>query len=230
MAADRTGDDVETETVDPESGARGALYALFAAAVDHPDESLHAALADGSFDEQVRALAAETALDVEIRRLTTADDLDTLSARYNDLFVVGYAEYEDRTDGSLRTHEPPVPLHESSYRSDASWTSVNLDLARAYDYYGLAVGESNREHHDHLALVLEFAGYLARREATVDGDAAAAARLDLLDRHLRVLVEGVAARIESEPGVGVYGPLVDAIDAVTAADRADLAARTEGSP
>ena len=228
MAADGTPQDPEQAPLETEAGARGALYALFATAADHPDEVLYDVLADGSLAEQVEALSARTGLDVALPALVTDDDYDTLSARYNDLFVIGYAEYEDRTDGSLSTFEPPVPLHESAYRSDASWTSVNLDLARAYDYYGLAVDESNREHHDHLVLILEFAGYLARREAAVDGEPAAVARLDLLDRHLRILVEGMVRRIEDEPGVEFYGRLVKAVDAFTAADRADLAARTEG--
>ena len=213
--------------LDTDAGARGALYALLARAFRPPDDELHAALDSGEFADEVSSLLALTAFDVDPPTFEDFDDdHDTLNARYHDLFVIGYAEYEDRTDGSISTSEPPVPLYESAYRTDVSWNDVNLDLARVYDYYDVEVDTENRDHHDYLPLILEFAGYLARREAAVD-DSAARSRLDLLDRHLRVLVEGIAERLAAEPGTETYGELVDLLDAVTAADRDDLADRLE---
>ncbi|WP_458189637.1 molecular chaperone TorD family protein [Haladaptatus sp. NG-WS-4] len=214
--------------VDPDSAARGTVYALLARAFEHPDEDLYEPLATGDLCDQFVTLFARTPLDIATRDIGTDDDYDTLCARYNDLFVIGYAEYEDRTDGTLSTDEPPVPLYESAYRPEASWTDVNLDLARAYDYYGVRPAASNREHHDYLCLQLEFAGYLARREAIVDGVDAARARFDLLDRHLRILVEGIVERIADEPNTGAYGRLVRFLDDFTAADREELADRLEG--
>lgn len=214
--------------IDPDAGARGAVYALLARAFAHPDERFYDALSDGSAAGQLEALLEETRLDVDATALTTDDDYETLCARYNDLFVVGHTEYEDRTDGSMNATGPPVPLYESEYRTDVSWTDVNLDLARAYDFYDVEVDSSDRDHHDHLRLQLEFAGYLARREALVD-DGADAARLDFLDRHLRVVVEGVVERLAEEPGIGAYGDAAALLDAFTAADRADLVARLEGA-
>jgi DMSO reductase family type II enzyme chaperone len=219
---------LNADDVDPDAAARGTVYAVLASAFEHPDGTLYDSLADGSLGTQLAALCERTPLDLSTVAVATDDDYDTLCARYNDLFVVGYSEYEDRTDGSLSTDEPPVPLYESAYRPEASWTDVNLDLARAYDYYGMRPAASDREHHDYLGLVLEFAGYLARREAVADGPDAGRARLDLLDRHLRILVEGVVERIEEEPNTGVYGGFARFVDEFTAADRADLAARLEG--
>lgn len=212
---------------DTDAGARGAVYALLARAFAPPDADLHRAFTDGSFPTEVRTLLDETSLDVEVPQFATDDDSDLLSARYNDLFVIGFSEYLDRTDGTLDANEPPVPLHESSYREDVSWNDVNLDLARAYDYFGVGIPEERREHHDHVRLLLEFAGFLARHEATVSEDAALA-RLDFLDRHLGVAVEGIADRIADEPGTGAYGALARLCDDVTAADRVDLARRLEG--
>ena len=213
--------------LDTDAGARGGLYALLARAFRPPDDELHAALDAGDFADEVDSLLELTALDVDPTAFDAIDDdADTLNARYHDLFVIGYAEYEDRTDGSISTSEPPVPLYESAYRTDVSWNDVNLDLARVYDYYDIEVDTETRDHHDYLPLILEFAGYLARREAAVD-DSAARSRLDLLDRHLRVLVEGIAERMAAEPGTETYGELIDLLDAVTAADRADLADRLE---
>lgn len=223
--SDRPDPPLDREDLDPDAGARGTVYPLLASAFDHPDEELYDALAGGDLRDQLSALFARTPLDVSTEGVGTDDDYDTLCARYNDLFVIGYSEYEDRTDGTLSTDEPPVPLYESAYRPEASWTDVNLDLARAYDYYGVRPASGDRDHHDHLGLVLEFAGYLARREAVAEGRDAARARLDLLDRHLRILAEGVVERVEEEPNTGAYGRFARLLDEFTAADRADLADR-----
>jgi DMSO reductase family type II enzyme chaperone len=203
------------------AAARGATYGLLARVFDEPSRELHEDAVDGSLRAAVEELLDRSALDVPVPSLDAVDDHDDLCARFNDLFTVGFAEYQDRTDGTLASRGPPVSMYETAYRPESSWNDVNLDLARAYDYYGLGVDESNREHHDHLRLELEFAGFLARREATGETDAALA-RLDFLDRHLRVVAAGVAERLEEEPGTSLYGDAGDLLAAFTAADRADL--------
>lgn len=218
--------EVPIDEIDIDAGSRGAVYALLARSFAHPDEAFYDALRRGDVAAQFETLLDATTLTVAAAGPTTDDDYETLCARYNDLFVVGFSEYEDRTDGTLNATGPPVPLYESAYRSDVSWTDVNLDLARAYDYYDLGINTSDRDNHDHLRLLLEFAGYLARRESLVD-DGADAARLDFLDRHLRVAVEGVTERIAAEPGTGAYGDIATLLDAFSAADRSDLMARLE---
>ena len=132
----------------------------------------------------------------------------------------------DRTDGTIDSQGPDVPLYESAYREEVSWNDVNLDLARAYEYFGLEVDTDDRDNHDHLRLQLEFAGYLCRREAAVDPEVAAA-RLDFHDRHLRVVTRGVVDALDEEPGTGFYGQLGTFLDRFTAADVADLADRRE---
>jgi len=219
---------LDDENLDPDAAARGTVYALLASAFEHPGEDLYDALATGDLRDELAALFTRTSLNVSTEGVDTGDDYETLCARYNDLFVIGYSEYEDRTDGTLSTDEPPVPLYESAYRPEASWTDVNLDLARAYDYYGVRPASSDREHHDHLGLQLEFAGYLARRAAVEDEPDAARARLDLLDRHLRILAEGVLERIDDEPNPGAYARFAQFLNEFTAADRAELAVRLGG--
>ncbi|WP_459192030.1 molecular chaperone TorD family protein [Halosimplex sp. J119] len=214
---------------DRDAAARGALYALAARAMTEPDDELYEALDSGALDRECRRLLDRTELDVAPPDLTTDDDRETVSARFNDLFVVGHTEYVDRTDGTIDAEGPTVSLYESSYRPDVSWNDVNLDLARAYDYFGVEVDTERRENHDHYRLELEFAGYLCRREAAVDPDAARA-RLDFLDRHLAVLAEGVADALDGEPGTGYYGELADFCRRLVAADTDDLADRVEGQP
>jgi DMSO reductase family type II enzyme chaperone len=232
-AADGTGGEAEPPAADeypadadPDAAARGAVYALLARATTEPDSELYEALASGALDRECRALVERTGLGVEPPDLTTEDDRERLCARYNDLFVIGHTVVEDRTDGTVDARGPAVSLYESAYRPEASWNDVNLDLARAYDYFGLEIDQDDREHHDHLRLELEFAGFLCRREAAVDGDAARA-RLDFLDRHPAVLAEGVADAMAEEPGTDVFGELAAFTERFVAADTADLAGRID---
>jgi DMSO reductase family type II enzyme chaperone len=220
-AVDALVDEVETET-----SARGAVYALAARAFTEPDDELYPVLADGAFDEAFAALVDRTGLDVDPPDLTVDDERDTLAARYNDLFVVGYSEVIDGTDGTIESQGPPVSLYESAYRTEVSWNDVNLDLARAYEYFGVEVDQDERRHHDHVRLELEFAGYMCRLAATVDEDAQRA-RLDFHDRHLRVLVSGLRDELEDEPGTSLYGRLARFLDAFSAADVEDLDSQLE---
>jgi DMSO reductase family type II enzyme chaperone len=222
-----TADGAGPGDVDTDAAARGTVYATLARAFQHPTEELHEAAATGRLGAELERCLDRTSLDVTVPGLRTDDDYETLAARYNDLFELGFGEYADRTDGSLESEGPPVPLYESKYRPDQSWNDVNLDLARAYDYYGLEVDADERDNHDALRYELEFAGYLARREAAVGPDAAAA-RLDFQDRHLGHAAAGIADRLDDEPGTDVYGDLGTLLEEFVRADRTDLARRLEG--
>ncbi|MDG5776899.1 molecular chaperone TorD family protein [Haloarculaceae archaeon H-GB2-1] len=212
--------------IDRDAAARAAVYDLLARAMDEPSAELAEAMAAGEFEAELRALVEQTSLDVAVPTIATEDDHETLCARFNDLFRLGHAQYTDRTDGSLDASGPPVPLYESSYRDQVSWNDVNLDLARAYDYFGVEVDQTNRQHHDHARLELQFASYLCRREAAVDASAANA-RLDFHDRHLGVLASGMNAAIADEPGTDVYGPLLAFFEAFVDADVEDIDRRDE---
>lgn len=226
---------LRTDAIDEETAARGSVYALAAAAFAEPSDGLHERFADGSLDETMAALVDRTGLDVDPPDLAVADDRETLAARYNDLFVIGYSEVIDGTDGTVENQGPPASLYESTYRSDVSWNDVNLDLARAYEHFGCEIGGDERRHHDHARLELEFAGYLCRLAAAGDGDAAGdtespglrRARLDFHDRHLSVLASGLRTALDDEPGTGVYGRLAQFLDAFVAADVDDLADRLD---
>lgn len=212
------------EGVDPDASGRAGLYALLAAFFRDPDDDLYRRLDDGSLTDDCAALLAQTSLDVEPPDLTVEEDHETVSARFNDLFVIGYSEVVDKTDGTMDNYGPPVSLYESDYRSEVSWNDVNLDLARAYEYFDCRVDQDSRRNHDHLRLELEFMSYLCRREAAVD-EAVAAARLDFHDRHLRRIADGLTDALESEPGTGVFGRAAAFLDRLSAADVDDLADR-----
>ena len=128
---------LDPQQVDREAAARSGVYSLLATLFDEPNESLHERLVAGEVDEACRELVDVSGLSVEPPDLTVEDDHETLCARFNDLFTIGYSEYQDRTDGTLDSEGPPVSLYETAYRPEASWNDVNLDLARAYDYFDL---------------------------------------------------------------------------------------------
>jgi DMSO reductase family type II enzyme chaperone len=228
-AADETRQDLTAlaDEIATDAGARGGVYALAATAFDQPEEAFYRELAAGRVDDLFAALIDRCDLAVEPPATTVEEDRETVAARFNDLFVVGYSEVIDKTDGTVENYGPPVSLYESDYRSEVSWNDVNLDLARAYEYFGVQVDRETRRNHDHFRLQLEFMGYLCRREAAVDRSVAAA-RLDFHDRHLRVVTEGIADALGNEPGTGLYGRLADFLDRFTAADVDDLAARQGG--
>jgi len=214
--------------LDLDAAARATVYRTLAHAFRYPDEGFHDAAETGTLETELRACVERTALDVTVADCTTDDDYETLAARYNDIFELGYSQYTDRTDGSLDASGPPVPLYESKYRPDRSWNDVNLDLARAYQHYGLETDQDERDNHDALAYELEFAAFLARREAAVGDEGAAAARLSFHDRHLGHLAAGVADRLADEPGTDIYGPLGKLLEGIVRADRNNLAERLEG--
>lgn len=195
---------LEGDGIDPVASGRAMVYGLLGRLFDEPDEEIYGAIEDGSLSEEFTLLCERADVDVDPPQLETGDDPRTLRARFNDLFEVGVPK-------------PSVPLYESSHREDVSWHDINLDLARAYDYFGLGVDESNREDHDHLRLQLEFASYLARREALGD-EAAREARRDFLDRHLRVFAGHLSEAIDDEPNTDVYGDLVAFLEAFVEAE------------
>lgn len=222
--ADESDSRLDRDDVATDPAARGVLYQTLARAFEHPTEAFHTELAAGRIGTGIREAVAKTALDVTVPNLAPQEEYRDLSARYNRLFALGMASVTDRTDGSVETEGPAVSLYESSHRDEATWETINVDLARAYEYYGLSVATDERDHHDNLGLQLEFAGYLARREALGENDAAAARR-DFLDRHLTVFASSLCAALTELETAGVYADLATVLDRVVAADHADLTDR-----
>lgn len=210
---------------DRDVAARAGLYALLSRAFDNPDPSFHAAATDGSLAVEVDTYLDRSGLSVAEPDLTTSNPYEELCGTYNELFTLGHAAYTDRTDGSMEASGPPVPLYESTYR-EASWETVNQDLARAYDHFGVSVATDERDHHDNVRLELEFAAYLARREAAGEADAGRARR-DLLDRHLVPFATALADRLD-EVESGFYAAVAELLAAVVRADRDALVATHGG--
>lgn len=212
-----TGADPELAGIaNPTEAARGAVYGLLARLFEEPDAETYEKLAAGEVGRHLSDLVAQAGLerDLTVPSLRTEDDRELLGARFNDLFEVGYPE-------------PPVPLYESAYHDEGRWEEINVDLARAYDYFGVSIDDSRREHHDHLVLELEFAGYLARLAAVEDREDVRAARRDFLDRHLVGFADDLASAIEDEVEAGIFDDQVAFLAAFASADLASLEATLE---
>ncbi len=209
MSAATDGD--RTPIEDSTDVARGTVYGVLASLYEEPSRELYDALQDGSLFEELERILERSALDVRVPTVGTEDDYDLLCARFNDLFAVGYPD-------------PVVPLYETEY-VDRSWTDVNLDLARAYEYFDVEIDDTEREHHDYLPLELEFAGYLARLAATGETDARRA-RADFLERHLEPFVSSMQEAIDSEPETDIYADIVAFTERFIRADAEHLESRT----
>jgi DMSO reductase family type II enzyme chaperone len=203
-------EDTRPEIEKPSAAAIGTVYGVLAGTFEEPSRETYDAIADGRLFAEVDAILDRSALSLPVPTVRTDDDHELLCARFNDLFAVGYPD-------------PAVPLYETEH-VDRAWNDVNLDLARVYDYFDVAVDETEREHHDHLRLELEFAGYLARLEATGEADARRA-RADFLDRHLDPFLGAVRAAVESEPDTGIYGDIAAFASRFVRADRDHLESR-----
>ena len=193
----------------PVVAARGTVYGTLAGLFEEPDQTVYEKLADGSIGADIQVLVDHAALDVPAPALITDDQYDLLCARFNDVFEIGYPD-------------PPVPLYESEYVEEGTWDDVNLDLARAYDFFGVTIDESDREHHDHLQLELEFAGYLARLAATTRDESVTRARRDFLERHLEPFLVAIAAAVDEEVETGIYHDLTSFAASFARAYRSDL--------
>lgn len=200
-----------TAVADTESGARGAIYGLLARLFEEPDRELFEALRTGEVGDQLASWIESAGLagSVEVPDLATEDDYDLLCARFNDIFEVGYPE-------------PPVPLYESAYHDEGRWERINVDLARAYDYFGVSIDDAEREHHDHLVVELEFVGYLARLAAMEDRDDVRTARRDFLSRHLVDFVGTLEDAMAEEVETGIYDDQVRFLAEFVRADHRDL--------
>ena len=201
--------DGSSNVADPQAGARGTIYVTLARLFDEPDEDLHEALNDGSLATDLEHLASLAEVDIDVPSLVTDDDYDLLCARFNDIFAVGYPD-------------PPVARYESAYAPEGKWEDINLDLARGYDFFGVEIDKEQREHHDHLQLELEFAGYLARLAASTDDESVRKARRDFLDRHLVGFMSDVATAMADEVETGVFDDVVEFATAFVTADLVDL--------
>lgn len=195
----------DLEIRNEEAATRAVVYDVLAGLFEEPDTETFEGLRSGAIGDHLDELVAMSDLEVTVPDLVPEDDEVLLKARFNDLFAVGYPE-------------PPVPRYESAYYEEGQWESINVDLSRAYDYFGVSVDQTRREHHDHLLLELEFAGYLCRLAAVDDEPSLHRARRDFLDRHLVDLAEGMRGAIEDEVETGIYTDLVGFLADFVAAD------------
>lgn len=138
------------------------------------------------------------------------------------LAINGYA-FNEAFDPSVS--ERACSLREGSY-AGGDQSALFEELMRFYGFFGLG-REEGAEMPDHLSVELEFMHFLAFQEGRCGGDAQALASLsraqrDFLARHLRRLVAGIRAGLQSDNPA--CNELVRIADELVRADLARLEA------
>ncbi|MCC7412365.1 MAG: molecular chaperone TorD family protein [Gammaproteobacteria bacterium] len=183
--------------------ALAELYQLAGLGFLHPVPELYESLADGVFqrawDERLRVLGRPAA-DLPPAGGDPADH----EAQYIALFHFGQAG------------TPVCPIHEGHYgHAHAGRGELLARLMQFYRHIGLqsASEPGAREQPDHLACELEVLAFLAFRESTASGAAAAlacrAAQADFLEHHLSRWIGDFAAQARqtgARLGCGAFLP------------------------
>ena len=140
----------------------------------------------------------------------TAGGLDALARRYSALFEVG-------------TPEPPLPIREELAATAAAGSKE--EVVRFYDLFGYEVEPRFAWAPDHLGVLLEFLAWLAGAEsvaAAADAPSYALAQRDVLDRHVRHWLPGLAAEVCARDADGPYAAIFAALERYVAAEQRRL--------
>lgn len=122
---------------------------------------------------------------------------------------------------------PDCPPYETQYGSThIFWQSQQLaDIAGFYRAFGLELSPQAHERLDHLAVELEFMGYLALKEAhalerhqDAQGDVVQDAQRKFLNEHLGRWVSAFSSRVEAKLPGSAYARLAETLDGVVAWD------------
>lgn len=206
--------------LDDGSTARTELYRLLAGSFDFPTlESFDAANTGrywhalrGILDAAPFALHQRTMDSAEARLSTCAADFDTFCSEYIRLFEVG-----------AERGKPPCPLYGGEYVGRQR-IALMEELVRFYQYFGLALSDSDRELPDHISVEMEFIHYLAFKESHAlrsGGDTLSfrRAQADFIERHPASWIPRMRAQLDAQSPDPFFAGLV----AITAdIVRADL--------
>lgn len=206
-----------------EAMARSHLYRLLSAAFLYPEETLvrvvkegvlqaHASLSHFIDDDGVKeALAAIS---------PAAFCLDLLHAEYR--YIFGHAISRE------------CPPYETEYGSAHLFQQAHKlgDIAGYYRAFGLEVSDRAKERLDHIAVELEFMGFLSLKEAyafTYDGEEKASicreGQRKFLEEHLGRWVFLFATLLRRKAPEGVYRHVVSLLEAFLTAECRRLEAR-----
>lgn len=198
-----------TSTPSERALARHQVFATLARLFLAPDASLERALASGELLDGLEAALEDTGDEADAGREVAA-----LRAAWAD------APAKDPPDARTRFHRvfghalsPDYPPYETQYGAAHPFhqTERLADLAGFYRSFGLAISPSLRDRVDHLAVELEFMGFLAAKEAyhleadePLHLDACRAGAKYFLEHHLGPALVSYAGRVTRLGPDGFY--------------------------
>ncbi len=187
--------------------ASAELGGLLAEVLSFPGPALAAAARGGDLRKAVAHLVGH--LEFELRAPLQALDLvideKELEAEYISLFDL---------PGKVQT-----PLYTGVYAP--SRRDAMEELLRFYRFFGLTVQGGAKDLPDFVPTVLEFVGFLAlgiQRSDAGTAAAMAAARIDVLERHLQPWAAQTAARFERREAFPFYNAVVRLLKELTEAE------------
>lgn len=208
-----------------EAMARGGIYRLLSVAFLYPDEALLLGLKEG-FSEMKTILPylSDGEGDGLKEALTAIASkgftLDTLQAEYRETFG--------------HTISQESPLYETQYGSAHLFQQAQrlADIAGFYRAFGLEVSDRAKERLDHIAVELEFMGFLAFKEAyalTHHGEERASVcregQRKFLEEHLARWAPLFAKLLSRKTPEGLYRHLASFLEAFITAECRRLEAR-----
>lgn len=180
----------------------GELYALLADTLSFPGASLSELSSSGELRETVSAsmqtLGFERGLRLEGLNLGT--DVWDLESEYISLFDL---------PGKSAT-----PLYTGVYASRRR--DAMEELLRFYRFFGLTINGAIHDLPDYVPVVLEFLSFLSLSEHPAAAESRAAARNDVLSRHLHPWATQTYSRLEARGASAFYLALVGVVRDVAA--------------
>jgi DMSO reductase family type II enzyme chaperone len=199
------------------AAARSGAYRLFAEAMAYPDDEFVEWLKSGDLAEALHSHleAIDPTLcgsEARWQALSTAGTNEEIAVEYTRLFETG-------------AKGPPCALYGGLY--GGARMKVMEEAVRFYNHFGLTLSGAPRELPDHLATQLEFAHYLAYREAETlsageDAGPYRRAQRDFLDRHLGSWIPKLCDRVRKEAAAPFFIETLESLSELLTWDVARL--------
>jgi DMSO reductase family type II enzyme chaperone len=168
------------------------IYLFLGKCFSYPKEEFYTLVEEERTGEELRVLVKGLPFDVNFRGIPSP-------SLPQEEFE---SEYLSSFDLALAGPSLPCPLYESAYREEeTSSRDITEELLRFYDHFNVKLSDKEKDYPDHLAVELEFMGFLAKKEADAveqgrDPAAYRRAQLDFLERHLDRWVHRLAERVQ----------------------------------
>lgn len=166
------------------------VYLFLGRCFAYPREEFYWLMQDARAGDQLRVLVKGLPFDVDFKGIPPPSlPQEEFESQYINSFDLGFGP------------ALPCPLYESAYGEEISSRDITEDLLRFYDHFQVKLSDQEKDYPDHLAVELEFMGFLTKKEADAmeqgkDPAPYRRAQLDFLERHLDKWVHKLDERVQ----------------------------------